>query len=216
MQSNEIDLYLESRAKDRKSSALVYGIGKNDVRFCTSTRYMGKFVKHRAYESWRLMLKRCYCKNYQQKHPTYVGCTVNAEWLSFNNFYEWWKSNFVEGWQLDKDLLINGNREYGKNACLYVPKELNVFTIGRDSFRGEYPIGASYDKASGRFRAYIRVNSVYEYLGQFDSAYEAHCAWHERKVELAIEYKPLCDSIHTDLFDGLMFKVLSLKVKPEG
>jgi hypothetical protein len=43
-------------------------------------------LKTKEYITWHNMMSRCYSAIYQQKHPSYKGCTVCDEWLNYQNF----------------------------------------------------------------------------------------------------------------------------------
>ena len=45
------------------------------------------------------------------------------------------------GWELDKDILVKGNKIYSPDTCCFVPKEVNTVFTKRQSKRGDYPIG---------------------------------------------------------------------------
>lgn len=56
----------------------------------------------------------------------YKDCQIAPEWEDYQVFYSWVRANAVEGWVLDKDILIEGNRVYGPSTCVYVPEPLNL------------------------------------------------------------------------------------------
>ena len=58
------------------------------------------------------MLKRVTDIGYQELHPNYIDCTVCEEWLNLDSFGEWFDNNYVEDYELDKDLIENGNKIY--------------------------------------------------------------------------------------------------------
>ena len=135
------------------------------------------------------MLQRCYDSKCQERQPTYVGCTVSAEWLTFSNFRAWMEKQDFKGKQLDKDLLFEGNRLYSEETCVFVTRTVNLFTIDRGNDRGEWLIGCCWDKESAKFRAQCRnpFTGKREHLGRFTTEQEAHEAWARRKLELAHE-----------------------------
>ena len=94
-----------------------------------------------------------------------------------------------EGKQLDKDILIKGNKIYSAETCVFVTPMVNTFTNDQGLKRGEWPIGANYHKASEKFLAQCRnpVTKKLEHLGLFTCEQEAHNSWLKRKLELAHE-----------------------------
>ena len=95
--------------------------------------------------------------------------------------------------QLDKDLLVEGNKVYSPKTCVFVTRMVNMFTTDRGNDRGELPIGVDWHKGSGRFRSRCRnpFTKKNEHLGLFDCEQEAHQAWLRRKLELAYELAEL-------------------------
>ena len=77
------------------------------------------------YRAWNSMIDRCYSEKVQESNPAYKGCTVCDEWLNFQNFGAWFDKNYIEGYQLDKDIKIDGNRVYSPGACLFVSQKDN-------------------------------------------------------------------------------------------
>jgi len=122
-----------------KKTKLVYGIGLNDYDGRVSID--GKMIK--SYNTWCKMLLRCYDSKYQQRNPTYSGCSVCQDWLSFTKFKMWYDSNYREGMALDKDLLIHGNKQYSPEACRFVPHNINTVLLDCGRARGELPLGVT-------------------------------------------------------------------------
>lgn len=91
------------------------------------------------YRTWAHMLERCYSKKYQERKPTYKGCTVCNEWLSFQNFARWFSENYYdisgETICLDKDILVIGNKLYSPNTCIFVPNSINVLFARRKKYK---------------------------------------------------------------------------------
>jgi len=83
--------------------------------------------KHRKYyDKWRDMIRRCYDEKIHSKSPHYIGCSVDPEWYSFQNFATWLDENKWNGIdQLDKDLIKEGNKLYSPKTCCLLPPELN-------------------------------------------------------------------------------------------
>lgn len=76
------------------------------------------------------MLERCYSARYQERKPTYKGCSVCDEWLNYQNFAKWYDDNYYEIkgeiMCLDKDILVKGNKIYSPENCVFVPNYINV------------------------------------------------------------------------------------------
>lgn len=80
--------------------------------------------KLKSYRYWVAMHNRC--KNGRDEvQPQYSGVTVCEEWKLFSNFDAWFDNNYIEGYQLDKDLLVHGNKLYSPDTCVFIPGELN-------------------------------------------------------------------------------------------
>ena len=68
----------------------------------------------RAYSVWFKMLIRCYDARIKQV-KNYSDCSVSEYFASFEHFSTWYLSQVgsdQNNWQLDKDLLVKGNRVY--------------------------------------------------------------------------------------------------------
>ena len=182
-----------------KVKKLVYGIGTNDADYVTqkleTVGYVDGKQKQKLvwfcpyFRTWKHMLERCYSKKCQDKQPTYKGCTVSEDWLTFSNFRDWMEKQKWEGMQLDKDLLFEGNKVYNPETCVFVTQTVNSFTIDRGNDRGEWLIGVYWYKAAGKFRSKCRnpFSGEQEFLGYFTCEQQAHEAWAKRKLELAHE-----------------------------
>ena len=176
---------------------LVYGVGINDADYRVQIKEEMKKVngvrKQKLvwicpfYRAWVNMLKRCYSIKFQELQPTYVGCSVSEEWLTFSVFKNWMETQDWQDKQLDKDLLIEGNKVYSDETCVFVTRVVNMFTTDRSNDRGEWLIGVSWDKRAGKFQSRCRnpFTKKEEYLGYFECEHEAHQAWLKRKLELA-------------------------------
>ena len=178
----------------------VYGVGINDTGYATqktvtdySAKYSSGEYKRKVvwkcifYQTWVDMLKRCYSKKHQESKPTYKGCTVSEEWLLFSNFRAWMVEQDWEGFQLEKDLLIRGNKIYSPETCVFVTSQVNNFILEGGRSRGEWPIGVYWDSANLKFKAVCRnpFTRKSEHLGRFSCEYEAHKAWLAKKLEHA-------------------------------
>lgn len=55
--------------------------------------------------------------------------------------------------ELDKDILVKGNKIYSPDTCVFVPQRINTLIVGANRIRGEFPIGVYYDKQKKRYIA---------------------------------------------------------------
>jgi len=163
-----------------RKRSLVFGVGVND--WAGNISVDGKDI--REYKLWKGMLKRCFCEKCKQKYPTYEGVTCSKEWLSMTKFIEdvsQMRGYGFDGWQLDKDILVKGNKLYSKDTCCFVPAEVNLLLTKCDNSRGKYPVGVCFHKATGKFRADLRINGKRKHLGYFTTPEEAFQAYKPAK-----------------------------------
>lgn len=183
----------------------VYGVG-----FIGNGKYKstinGKDTNE--YEEWNNMLKRCYNEEWQNKNPTYKDVIVDKYFHNFQNYGEWRENNYyeIEGEEmhLDKDILCKGNKIYAPDKCIFVPKRINTLFIKSNATRGDCPIGVSYYKASGKYRAQCQTLEGKKHLGYFNTVEEAFLAYKEFKEayikQVADEYK---DKIPQRLYEAM-------------
>lgn len=165
----------------------------------------------KAYRAWTDMLRRCYDPKHSSRFPTYIGRSVSNEWLFFPTFNAWYDENYVEGWQLDKDLLVSDNKVYSPHTCVFVPQPLNVLFNDSGRARGEFPLGVDLHKQSGKFRAQLKIDGKVKHLGLFDYADEAHQAYLTAKKENVIRVANIWkDKIPIKLYDALIRKANDL------
>lgn len=179
----------------RAKTKLVCGVGINDAGYQVSldVTINGRrktIWRCPIYRKWIGMLGRCYLAKAQAKRPTYIGCSVAREWLTFSAFRAWMLAQDHEGMQLDKDILIQGNKVYSPEACVFVPGSLNRFISDSGASRGEWPIGVRWHKDTEKFNAQCQnpFTGKQESLGLFTGPDAAHEAWRARKHQLACQY----------------------------
>jgi hypothetical protein len=173
---------IKGRVKNPKHKS-VYGIGYFGIGKHTSRHIGGNKLK--KYNTWQGMFERCYDKKSYIKHPTYEVCSVAEIWHNYQNFSDWFDKNFkpeyMNNWQLDKDILKKGCKIYSPENCCFVPQEINTLLIKTDSTRGECPIGIS--KSGKKFKASVKIgfNNKQVYLGTFETIEEAFKAYKTKK-----------------------------------
>lgn len=166
--------YKIKMTKLQTRTKLVHGVGINDSDYNIYPIIDGKRVMCQYYSTWRSMLMRCYDSKCQTKYPTYIGCTVCEEWLKFSNFKSWMMLQDWEGKCLDKDILVQGNKIYSPDTCIFVTNAINTLFIKRDASRGQYKIGVYFDKQHGKYKAQCAVNGKRKNLGRYFTEEEAY------------------------------------------
>lgn len=173
-----------------KKNKLVYGVGVNDADYHVYRTENGEIVwTCPCYVVWYGMFRRSYSSIYKEGQPTYEGVTVCEEWHSFMNFRAWMETQDWKGKELDKDILVQGNKVYSPNTCVFVDKVVNAFLTDRAAARGEWPIGVCWHSSSNKFSAQCSnpITKKRGHIGLFDCPNQAHLAWKKRKHELACQ-----------------------------
>lgn len=165
----------------------ILGVGINDANYMVCQKINGKQFKCPYYKTWSSMLRRCYCDKCHKEYPTYKECSVCDEWLTFSNFKNWMEKQDWQGKELDKDLLIQGNKVYSEDTCLFVCNKVNLLINNNKSQRGGYPQGVCWHKASSKVRAQCRVGNKKIHIGIFETAHEAYQAYKEFKYKVIKE-----------------------------
>ncbi|ATS93482.1 hypothetical protein P1A145kb_p082 [Pectobacterium phage DU_PP_I] len=165
---------------------LVKGFGINDSAIPVQRfrRDGGKVIREWTdpiYLCWYNMLAR-QTQEWKDKYPSYEGVFVSEQWKNFSAFQGWvWfqlKGQELSGYDLDKDILFPGNREYGPGMCVFLPSFLNkvIARIGTTEYTGTRPRGKS-------FSAQIMSEGKKLHLGTFSTKESAHAAWQGAKVK---------------------------------
>ena len=105
-------------------SPSVYGVGIIGAKY--SPKING--VQTKEYVLWKNMLRRCYSDSFKKQRPTYEGCKVSDNFLHYEYFYEWCHKQIGftnKGFDLDKDLLVKGNKVYSEDTCVFLPQEID-------------------------------------------------------------------------------------------
>jgi hypothetical protein len=197
------------------SKKLVCGIGIYE-----KGKYIATINKKPAkeYQIWQDILRRCYSPKYQEKYPTYVGCSMCEEWIYFQTFAEWLNKNYYslpneEKVEIDKDILQKGNKIYSPETCIFVPHSINNLLVKSNNTRGKYPIGVSYNKRDKKFKSQCRLFGKKIHLGYYNTQEEAFQVYAEYKEKVIIttleRYKEI---IPEDIYNKLFSALLKYKV----
>lgn len=157
-----------------------------------------------CFQLWKNMLKRCYSEVSFKKSPRYEQCLTSETFNHYQQFKTWCNSQLGfgnMGWELDKDILVKGNKIYSEDTCCFVPKEINLLLVKHDKGRGDYLLGVDYHKNRKQFRA--RCSD--KHLGWFNTEIEAFLAYKQAKEayikDVANKWK---DQIDPKVYDALM------------
>lgn len=101
---------------------------------------MSRTYRNRAYITWHNLMSR-------SERPGYEGVTICDEWMEFETFEIWYEENYIEGYDLDKDLKSPGNTHYSPENCLFIPGTLNRKLAKLDC------CGIYFHSGSGSWRA---------------------------------------------------------------
>lgn len=191
---------MKSKGRSNTSRVWIHGVAKKG---CASTaeNINGKSVTKRSYVTWTGMLNRCYDQKFQEQHPSYKGCTVCNDWLFYSNFEIWYNNNIpdkINRWELDKDILVQGNKEYSPDTCCFVPQKINSLLINPSASRGKCPIGVTFSKKSCSFRAAYSSSGEKYHKEGFSTAGEAFDFYKKFK------YKSIKETADTTLKEQLI------------
>ena len=160
----------------------------------------------RIHKVWSGMFTRCYYDLGGERYKSYRDCEVHKDWHNFQNFADWYKMQkfYDKGYDLDKDILVKGNRLYSAETCCLVPPSLNNSVGLRHNPKGKYAAGVRLDRRSGKFNSSISKFGKEYHLGVWDNESEASVAYLSAKKEymreLAMIYK---DKVSDKVFNAL-------------
>lgn len=118
--------------------------------------------------------------------PGYEGYTVSSEWRNnFDNFYNWYISQPYYAYKdkfklnVDKDLLILGNKHYSEETSVLLPQYINIYLNTLKNNKGYYfhsahkrnkpwAIASRYTNSKGKRKYFTKY---------FKTEEEAHLAY---------------------------------------
>jgi hypothetical protein len=167
---------------------LVYGVGINDLK---GDKSRPNGTKCPFYSKWKQMLQRCYSESYLNKRPSYRGCSVCEEWKTFSNFMAWMKKQKHENLELEKDILVPGNKLYSPETCVFVSRWIN-------NALANHGIGIYFHH--GKWVSRFEVDGKKVNLGVYVDKDKAHQAYVNYKTKyLKDKIKNLTESDTSDL-----------------
>lgn len=179
-------------------TGLIHGIGFNDLKY--TTRIPGTKIVCPIYSRWRNMIVRCYSEDLKSKHITYKDCRASENFLKYSYFRDWYFEQVGSSnpkANIDKDLILKGNKIYSEDNCLLLPYEINHQFIKRDNERGDFPIGVTWNKNENVFKAQVNIDGKRTCVARTDCKIEAFMAYKKAKEDylkvLAERYKSEID-----------------------
>lgn len=181
----------------------VYGVGYVGVgqyRVSVGGKHM------RPYVVWKSMMSRAYCKNFQKSNQTYTGCSVAKVWHNYQKFAAWYEKQpnaYLDGFDLDKDLIVFGNRVYSPKACSLVPRAVNALLTDSRKARGDLPQGVS--RRGKKYQVRMGIDGKHTYIGIRSTPEEASELYRSEKAKqvkiVAEQYK---NALHSKVYKNLM------------
>jgi hypothetical protein len=164
---------------------------------------------------WFSIVERC-GDAFQKRNPAYLGCT--NEFGDFQDFVEWHRSQrgYGRGLEIDKDLLVRGNKTYKAEACTLLPKRLNQVLTALNRPEGPLPLGVAFLK---RERLYLSTSSDgagnVVRLGYFKNPDEAFQVYKTFKEGLIRKYaEDYRDVLEPAAYDALKSFAVTPRVQP--
>ena len=174
----------------------VFGIGNTN----------GMDTHNKSWECWYGMFERCYCPKLKKRRPSYEGCTVDDKWINYKDFKKWYDEHYYEidgeRMNLDKDILIKGNKIYSPETCIFVPQRINTLFTKSNNTRGECPIGVS--KYNNKYITKLSIDGKVKILGHFNTPEEAFYVYKEAKEK---EIKRVAD-LYKDKMPQKVYKAM--------
>ncbi|WP_426160022.1 hypothetical protein [Pseudomonas sp. TSRC2-2] len=170
-----IEFTIPKLVTDNLKSDLLFGVGIDDF---TDTSGADDW----SYNVWQRMFDCCYNANSTRSRATYSDCTVAPCWYRYSDFKVWFDQNAIGDYQLDKDILVPGNRIYSPDTCCFVPASINMAVRWRRKTpRSGYPGVSMF---GGGFQADI-MHKLSSQIGEWRTdALEAHCDWQRLKADV--------------------------------
>ena len=152
----------------------VYGVGINDITTPVRIKKQdGTYQMCEVYCRWANMLRRCYIN--PRVGSRYEACEVSEPWMLLSEYSKWYKSKYIKGFVVDKDLLSGSL--YSPDTCLFIPEKINSF-ISEGLYLSKLPSGVHYNKEKGKFcsrtyNPFSPIRGKYTHCGYTDTAEEA-------------------------------------------
>lgn len=159
------------------------------------------------YIRWAHMLERC------GEYKNYKDVSVCTSWYNFQNFASWSikQAGYSRNSQLDKDLLIKGNRVYSPDTCCYVPHRVNSLVIKSSGVKEDgLPCGVIWVARDGLYKASYRgLNS--ERFQYWTKSLEDAFSWYKQGKESVV--KAVAEKFKNELDEKTYLALISWEVE---
>lgn len=136
---------------------------------------------NKKYQLWYSILRRAYSDVYHQGKPTYKDVEVCDRWKRFSKFSEdiekipFFDKSLTSGYELDKDILVKGNRIYSPTTVCFVPRSINIIFKTPKNNQTKLPVGVTFNKRLNKYVACLNgYNEKSNHIGVFETVEEAH------------------------------------------
>lgn len=179
------------------------------VGYMGSGKYNSGGVGREAYLRWSAIWRRI---QEPDLFPSYADCSLDPDWHNFQNFAEWYYNTPYnrKDWQIDKDILVPGNRVYSADTCVMVPDEINQFFTSKVGIKAPYR-GVTKDR-HGKFVANLRNEFGKHRLGYFENPEDAYQCYCEAKD---IEASRLAQKWKSEIDPRLYDRLVSFNFKED-
>jgi hypothetical protein len=166
-----------------------------------------------AYTAWKFLLKRNFNEVDLATAPTYMDCTICKTWANFQVFSEWFYSHesYGLGYELDKDLLVSGNRHYSPETCTMLPQSVNKALKTTQVNSGV--AGVRKRKNTKGYQVRVTENGKRNHVGEFNCIEEASAAYVKAKEAYI---KTLAEKWKGKIEDKAYQALLNWKVYPDS
>jgi len=146
-----------------------------------------------AYSIWNGIYNRYYKADGRTYGRCYDEATMCDSWLNNrDSFVEWYMNNYYEcdyeSMDIDKDLLVPGNKHYSPETCCILPQTLNVMLSNCKKHRSRKGINYNMDLPLG-VRYDDRVQVYYGQIRPFGHDESVKLSYWEMPEQAFEEYK---------------------------
>lgn len=160
----------------------------------------------KSYKLWWKMRTRCYNIKELNEKKCYKSVLICDEWQDYEKYKEWFDKYYIEGWEIDKDLLsVNDIKCYSPDTCCFLPHELNSFlsTCTHKPTTKSPHIGIA--KTQNKYEARINTRKGMLYLGRFETLDEAINVYNKVKKQRFLEHiEKYKDQLEPRVLDALL------------